>query len=68
MELLLNLVWLLLALSATVAGWMAGSARGVRRWRRSLLVACISLLICAWLGLLRQTELAGGRMGMGTCS
>jgi len=45
MELLLNLVWLLLALSATVAGWMAGSARGVRRWRRSLLVACISLLI-----------------------
>lgn len=44
MELLLNLFWLLLALIALAAGWMAGSARGVSRLRRFVLIGCISLL------------------------
>src|SRR4051794_23760686 len=45
MELLLNLVWLFLAVSVMAAGWVAGSAGGVTRLRRFLLAGCISLLI-----------------------
>src|SRR5258708_6656645 len=45
MELLLNIVWLFLALNVMAAGWMAGTAGGVTRLRRFLLAGCISLLI-----------------------
>jgi len=43
MELLLNLFWLLLALTVMAAGWMAGHAR-VSRLRRVVLIGCICLL------------------------
>lgn len=45
MELLLNLFWLLLALTAIAAGCIAGNARGVSRLRCFLLLGCISLLV-----------------------
>jgi len=43
MELLLNLFWLLLALTVMAAGWMASHAR-VSRLGRVVLVGCICLL------------------------
>lgn len=45
MELLLNLFWLLLAMIALATAWMAGCARGMSRWHRSVLLGCISLLV-----------------------